>query len=98
MDAIISRKLGRTANPYPSIAFLAPEVEDAYRAVGLPRGRMGYFAGRAAPMGPVNAEVVIATFYSFQPDLIRSAIPAAWTFASPAAILEGRLAAVDAAL
>ena len=98
VEPLLARKLGRTANPYASIVFLAPEAAEAYSAVGLPKGRMGYFAGRAAPMGAVPAEVVVATFYSFQPDLIRSCIPAAWSLASPAGILERRLAAVDAAL
>jgi hypothetical protein len=98
MDPVIARKLGRTANPYPSIAFLAPEVDAAYVAAGLPPGRGGYFAGRAAPMGAVPAEVVIATFYSFQPALVRTHIPAAWSAASPEAILRHRLIAVDAAL
>jgi hypothetical protein len=98
MDALIARKLARTANPYPSVIFLTPEAEAAYAAAGLRRGAMGYFAGRAAPMGPVPAEVVIATFYNFQPDLIRSFIPAAWSLASPAAILEHRIGAVHAAL
>jgi hypothetical protein len=98
VQPVIARKLARTANPYPSIVFLAPEAAAAYAAAGLREGRMGYFAGRAAPMGAVTAEVVIATFYSFQPALIRSVIPAAWSLASPAVILEHRLAAVDAAL
>lgn len=98
MDPVIARKLARTANPYPSIIFLAAEAETAAAAAGLPRGPMGYFAGRAAPMGPVPAEVVIATFYNFQPELIRSCIPAAWSFTTPAALLEHRLVATDAAL
>jgi hypothetical protein len=94
----MARKLARTANPYPSIIFLVPEAATAAAAAGLKPGPMGYFAGRAAPMGPVPADVVIATFYNFQPDLIRSCIPAAWSLAAPAAILEARLPAVDAAL
>jgi len=98
MDPLIARKLARTANPYPSIILLAPEAETAAAAAGLPRGPMGYFAGRAAPMGAVPAEVVIATFYNFQPDLVRSCIPAAWSFTTPAALLEHRLAATDSAL
>jgi hypothetical protein len=98
VDPLIARKLARTANPYPSIVFLAPEAGDAYAAAGLPRGPMGYFAGRAAPMGAVPAEVVIATFYNFQPGLVRSCIPAAWSYASPASILTHRLVATDAAL
>ena len=98
VEPLLARKLGRTANPYASIIFLAPEAAQAYAAAGLREGRMGYFAGRAAPMGAVPADVVIATFYSFQPGLIRSCIPDAWSLASPAAILERRLTAVDAAL
>lgn len=98
VDSLVARKVARTTNLYPSIVFLAPEVQDAYAAVGLPPGLTGYFAGRAAPLGAVPAEVVIATFYSFQPELVRSAIPAAWALASPAVILQRRLAAVDAAL
>src|ERR1700735_1742760 len=98
MDPLIARKLARTANPYPSVVFLAPEAAAAYAVAGLPAGRAGYFAGRAAPMGAVTAEVVIATFYSFQPDLIRTCIPAAWSAASPEVILGHRLISVGAAL
>ena len=98
MDPLIARKLARTVNPYPSIIFLVAEAETAAAAAGLPRGPMGYFAGRAAPMGAVPAEVVIATFYNFQPALVRSCIPAAWSFTTPAALLEHRLAATDSAL
>ena len=98
MDPLIARKLGRTANPYPSIILLAPEAAAAAAAAGLPPGPMGYFAGRAAPMGAVPAEVVIATFYNFQPGLVRSCIPAAWSYTTPAVLLEHRLAATDAAL
>lgn len=98
VDPVIARKVNRTANPYASVIFLAAEADAAYAAAGLPRGPMGYFAGRAAPMGPVPAEVVIATFYNFQPDLVRSCIPAAWSYADPVTILAHRLPAVDAAL
>jgi helix-turn-helix protein len=95
---VIARKLGRTANPYPSIIFLTAEAEMVSDAAGLPRGPMGYFAGRSAPMGAVSAEVVVATFYNFQPDLIRSCIPAAWSYTTPADLLGHRLAGVDVAL
>lgn len=98
VDPLIARKLARTVNPYPSIIFLASEAATAAAAAGLPPGPMGYFAGRAAPMGAVPAEVVIATFYNFQPGLVRSCIPAAWSVTTPSALLEHRLAATDAAL
>lgn len=98
MNPDIARKVSRTVNPYPSVVFLAPEGADASERAGLRPGMMGYFAGRAAPMGAVPADVVIATFYNFQPALVRSVIPEAWTLASPADILDYRLAAVDSAL
>jgi len=63
-EPLLARKLGRTANPYAAIVFLAPEAAEAYAAVGPCEGRMGYFAGRAAPMGAVPAEVVVAAGYS----------------------------------
>jgi len=59
---------------------------------------MGYFASRAAAMGPVPAEVVIATFFNFEPSLVRASIPRAWTLASPERVLAARFDAVDRAL
>jgi hypothetical protein len=59
---------------------------------------MGYFAARAAPLGAVPAEAVVATFYNFHPAMVARAIPAAWTYADPSAVLDARLTAVDRAL
>jgi hypothetical protein len=54
---------------------------------GCPRAGLATSQVGAAPRGAVPAEVVIATFYSFQPELIRTCIPAAWSAASPEVIL-----------
>jgi hypothetical protein len=78
--------------------YWAPEAHAAYRAAGLRGGWMGYFASRSAAMGPVPAEVVMATFYNFHPRMVRRAIPDAWGFAPPAEVLAARFAGVDAAL
>ncbi len=93
----LARKMWRTLEPYHGLIYFTPHAPKAYRALGVPDDA-GYFASRAAAMGPVPAEVVIATFYNFCPDVVRSAIPAAWEVASPAALVEARLRAVDAAL
>ena len=98
MDPITSRKMHRTLEPYHALVYLVAEAGDAYRAVGLEPGRMSYFAPRAAPMGAVPAEVVIATFFGFSPAVVRPVIPTAWSLASPADILSARLALVDGAL
>jgi hypothetical protein len=98
MEPALARRMLRTLEPYHALVYLAPEAEPAYVEAGLEPGRMGYFASRSAPMGAVPAEITIATFYVFQPDLVRSVIPRAWTLASPGAVLEARQGVVDAVL
>jgi hypothetical protein len=49
-------------------------------------------------MGAVTAEVVISTFFNFNPDLVHRAIPKAWATASPEAIIAARFSAVDGAM
>jgi hypothetical protein len=93
----LARKMWRTLEPYHGIIYFTPKAPAAYAKLGI-EGRDGYFASRAAPLGPVSAEVVIATFYNFHPGLVRHAIPASWEKASPAEILEARLGAADLAL
>jgi hypothetical protein len=98
MEPVVARKTWRTLEPLHGLIYFAPEADEAYAALGLRGNRMGYFASRSAAMGPVSAPVVIATFYNFNPELVEAAIPAAWQIASPAAILEARLAAAVRAL
>jgi hypothetical protein len=88
----------RALEPYHGSIYFAPEGAEEYTAIGLEPGMMGYFASRSAALGPVPAEVVIATFFNFNPDLVRSVIPKAWTLASPEAIIAARLRAADRSL
>jgi hypothetical protein len=97
MEPVMARKMWRTLEPYHGMIYFAPEATAAYEALGV-TGRGGYFASRAAPMGAVPAEVVIATFFNFNPALVRQGIPSAWEAATPAELLDARLAAADAAL
>ena len=84
--------------PIHGLIYFAPEAVEAYEAIGITPDPGGYFASRAAAMGAVPAEVVIATFFNFNPDFVRRSIPWAWSVATPAQILEARLSAADAAL
>ncbi len=84
--------------PYHAMIYFAPEGSEEYTALGLEGMGQGYFAARAAAMGPVPAEVVTATFYNFHPALVASTIPAAWDITSPAEVLAARYRAVDRAL
>jgi hypothetical protein len=79
------------------IGYFAPEPAAAYRELGL-KGRAAYFAARSAPMGPVPAQVTVATFYVFAPALVERAIPAAWDIASPTEVLAARHSGIVATL
>lgn len=94
----MARKMWRSLEPCHALVYFAPEATPAYQALGLDALPMGYFASRAAPMGAVEAEVVIATFFNFAPDLVRSCIPEAWRRATPEQILGARLQVADGAL
>jgi hypothetical protein len=93
-----ARRMWRALETLHMTVYFNPEPRDAYRRAGLRGGWMGYFASRAAAMGPVPAEVVMATFYNFHPRMVRRAIPDAWGFAPPARVLEARFAGADATL
>ena len=90
MDPLIARKTFRTLEPLHGFVYFSPDAEPEYVAAGLKPGRMGYFASRSAPMGAVAAEVVIATFFNFNHDLVRSVIPSAWHEATPERVLAAR--------
>ena len=81
-----------------AVVYFAPEVTAAYEHVGLRGFWRGYFAGRAAPLGPAPAEVVTAAFFNFHPDMTARAVPEVWQLVSPAEAIAARLAGVDAAL
>lgn len=96
MDA--ARLLWTLVEPYHAVVYFGQQVRQAYEDVGLTGFWRGYFAGRAAPMGAVQAGVVTACFYGFHPDFVSRAIPDVWNRASPAQALTARLEGVDRAL
>ncbi len=98
MDAIVARKMLRTLEPYHAWVYFSPEPRERYESLGVTDGRMGYFGSRSAPMGAVSADVVIATFYNFHPDLVRRVVPAVWGITTPEKLLAARLEGADALL
>ena len=92
-----ARKQWRTLEPYHGLIYFVPEADAAYSRLGL-EGRSGYFASRSAPMGAVGADVVVATFFNFAPDLVHRAMDGVWARTTPAAVVEARLEAADTAL
>ena len=78
-----ARVMWKLFEPLHAVTYFAEECLEEYKAAGLKGFWMGYFAGRAAPMGAVAPAVVDATFFSFNPDRVKRALPDAWSFASP---------------
>jgi hypothetical protein len=98
VDAAVARTLWHRLEAVNAVTYFSPECREAPEQLGLTEFWMGYFACRAAPMGPVGPEVVEATFYNFHPRRVRGAIPEAWTRVDPAALVSARAAAAAAAL
>jgi hypothetical protein len=81
-----------------AIVYFAPEADPVYTAAGLKGYWMGYFASRSAALGAVSADVVTAVFYNFAPVRVGRAIPDAWAYSSPEAVLAARLEVADQTL
>ncbi|MEQ0563642.1 hypothetical protein ABJI51_31575 [Amycolatopsis sp. NEAU-NG30] len=92
------KRFKRAFDSLHAFVYFVPEVEAALTGAGLRPGRMPYFAGRSAAMGAVGPEVVAATFYNFNPEVVARVIPRAWTLATPEQVLEARLAGAGQAL
>ncbi|MEW2384455.1 hypothetical protein AB0873_20515 [Micromonospora sp. NPDC047707] len=84
--------------PAHAVTYFHPRARAAYEAVGLRGYWRGYFAGRAAPLGPTESAPVVAAFYSFAPHMVQRALPAVWKLATPAEALRARLTGAVQAL
>ncbi len=93
-----ARRLWAAVEPLHAVVYFAPETAEAAKAAGLRGYWMGYFAGRLAPLGPIGPEPAAAVLFGFAPEMVARALPDAWSFASPAAVLGSRLEAVGSAL
>ncbi|MGX6603548.1 SCO6745 family protein [Micromonosporaceae bacterium Da 78-11] len=87
----------RVTEPLHAMIYFVPEALERYATLGVGPGD-GYFASRGAALGAVGPGVVAATFYNFNPELIARTLPAVWRTTTPAAMIQARLEAADAAL
>jgi hypothetical protein len=96
--ARLADRCWRVLEPLHALTYFAPESREAADAIGLKGWWMGYFAFRAAPLGPVPASVVRSTFFNFHKSRTDRAIPDAWALASIEAVLGARAISVAVAL
>jgi hypothetical protein len=88
-----ARRLHRLVEPIHLVTYRSDEPTEALKALmGLGHRNYwdGYFAGRAAPLGRVPAEVVHAIFYNFADGEVSRHIPHVWDTATPEEALAAR--------
>lgn len=93
-----ARALWPLIEPLHAVSYFAPDAHAVFHTAGLPGFWPGYFAGRAAPLGAVGPEPVIAAFHGFAPPMVRRALPGVWRAVTPQQALELRLAGASTAL
>ncbi|MGW7537228.1 SCO6745 family protein [Amycolatopsis sp. NPDC054798] len=93
-----ARTLWTAIEPLHAIVYFTPEPATAAKNIGLKGWWMGYFAGRAAPLGPIGPTPVTSMFFGFSPKMVARSLPDAWTFATPADVLHTRIKSTEAAL
>jgi helix-turn-helix protein len=96
--ASTARTMWTLFEPVHAVTYFTADSRSAYEQAGLRGFWRGYFAGRAAPLGAVNAAVVTASFFNFAPAFVGRAIPGVWELITPEEALRARLEGATAAL
>jgi hypothetical protein len=94
----MARRMFELVEPIGVIPYSADEPNESMFALGFTNFWDTYFAGRAAPLGIVPAEVVDALFYNFAPGEVTRHIPQVWRTTTPAAAIAAREAGCVKAL
>jgi len=85
-----ARRMFDLVEPIGVIPYSADEPNETMFALGFSNYWDTYFAGRAAPLGVVPAEVVDALFYNFAPGEVARHIPKVWRTTTPEAAIAAR--------
>jgi hypothetical protein len=86
----MARRMFELVEPIGVIPYSAEEPNEAMFALGFTNYWDTYFAGRAAPLGLVAAEVVDALFYNFAPGEVARHIPKVWRTTTPELAIAAR--------
>jgi hypothetical protein len=81
-----------------AVTYFGEETQSAGADAGLTGFWMGYFGFRAAPLGPVHAGPVTASFANFAPSFVARWVPEVWERARPDDLIAARSAAGAASL
>jgi len=86
----MARRMFELIEPIGVIPYSADEPNEAMFALGFTNYWDTYFAGRAAPLGLVSAELVDALFYNFAPGEVARHIPKVWRTTTPEEAIAAR--------
>ena len=93
-----ARRMWTLFEPVHVVTYFSAEARSAFTDAGLRGFWRGYFAGRAAPLGAVDAAPVTASFFTFAPPMVARAVPGVWELITPEEALAVRSAGAVAAL
>lgn len=89
-NVVVAPRFWRAVEAIHAVVYFAPDARATYDGIGLRGYWMGYFASRAAALGPATPELVTALFFGFSPGMVRRALPDAWGRVSPEVVLAAR--------
>ncbi|MDX3642278.1 SCO6745 family protein [Streptomyces sp. MB09-02B] len=92
------QRCAQAVNALHSISYFTPDLADELAQFGVTDPSGVYFAGRASPLGAVDAPVVTALFSGFAPAFVAQRVPALWDLVPPQQAVRARQTAVGAAL
>lgn len=93
-----ARRMWTLFEPVHVVTYFTAEARAGFEDAGLRGFWRGYFAGRAAPLGPAGPALVTASFYTFAPPMVARALPGVWDLVTPEDALAARSAGAVAAL
>lgn len=85
-----ARPMFELVEPIGVVPYGDSALDEVAEALGLGNIWDGYFAGRAAALGQVPAEVVRALFYNFFPGEVARHLPHVWEVTTPEAAFAAR--------
>jgi hypothetical protein len=89
-EVVVPARFWRAVEAIHAVVYFAPDGRATYDGIGLRGYWMGYFASRAAALGPASPELVTALFFGFAPAMVHRALPDAWRRVSPEVVLARR--------
>jgi len=78
-----ARLVWQHVEPVHAVVYFAPEIAQGFVDAGVPGWWAGYFAGRAAPLGPCGPHLVQALFFGFAPGRVAKSLPWVWSVIAP---------------